>query len=99
MINVVYIPASGLTKKRIRILFQVLERKELKHFKEEIQRTKMLRKCGRNFVKYCDEDKDNKITLAEWIECLGLNGEWCSSTRACAHYSSHLQLVLAVLLL
>lgn len=61
---------------------KVLERKEWKLFrrgwKEFLaqdeapsggpQRNK-LRKCWRNFLRYCDQDGDNKVTTEEWQKC------------------------------
>ena len=35
---------------------------------------KDLRKCSRNFLRYCDENDDASITLEEWIDCTGING-------------------------
>ncbi|XP_064484852.1 SPARC-related modular calcium-binding protein 2-like isoform X2 [Ornithodoros turicata] len=28
-----------------------------------------LRKCWRNFLRYCDQDSDNRVTLEEWNKC------------------------------
>ncbi|XP_052276093.1 SPARC-related modular calcium-binding protein 1-like isoform X4 [Dreissena polymorpha] len=33
---------------------------------------KETRKCARRFVRYCDENDDKRITVDEWIECLGI---------------------------
>ncbi|GAB1608581.1 SPARC-related modular calcium-binding protein 1-like isoform X7 [Argonauta hians] len=51
-----------------------LERKELRKFKKDLRkRKKKSRKCGRNFLRYCDEDQNKMITLAEFIDCMGVN--------------------------
>ncbi|XP_021355110.1 SPARC-related modular calcium-binding protein 1-like isoform X7 [Mizuhopecten yessoensis] len=50
----------------------MLERKELKQFRQEIPKRKDTRKCSRNFIRYCDADSNRKITLDEWIDCMGL---------------------------
>ena len=49
---------------------------------------KDLRKCSRNFLRYCDESGDGSISVSEWIECTGINGT--SST-----YSRHLKTITA----
>lgn len=59
-------------------LLQQLERREWKVFKKEIRRRKGMRKCGRNFLRYCDVDDNRKITLDEWIDCMGLNAQGIS---------------------
>lgn len=55
----------------------VLERSEMKAFKEEIKKLKgdekYMRKCRRNFLQYCDDDNDSVITAKEWVSCMGLN--------------------------
>ncbi|XP_060072241.1 SPARC-related modular calcium-binding protein 1-like isoform X2 [Ylistrum balloti] len=50
----------------------MLERKELKQFRQEIPKRKDTRKCSRNFIRYCDADNNRKITHDEWIDCMGL---------------------------
>lgn len=48
----------------------------MKGFKSEIKKKeKRLRKCGRNFIKFCDANNDNQIILEEWIGCMGVNGK------------------------
>lgn len=51
----------------------ILERKELKHFRKNIPKKKDTRKCSRNFIRYCDENVDRKVTLEEWLECTSIN--------------------------
>ncbi|CAI9723876.1 SPARC-related modular calcium-binding protein 1-like isoform X7 [Octopus vulgaris] len=59
----------------------ILERKELRKFKKDLRkRKKKSRKCGRNFLRYCDEDQDKIITLAEFIDCMGVNRNYHSMT-------------------
>ncbi|CAN7937735.1 unnamed protein product [Ixodes hexagonus] len=61
-------------------LNKVLERREWKPFrrgwKDFLKNgsrpgggRKKLRKCWRNFLRYCDEDADNRVTFDEWIKC------------------------------
>lgn len=33
--------------------------------------TKRLRKCYRNFLRFCDANNDRKVTSEEWLECTG----------------------------
>lgn len=54
---------------------QVLERKEWKQFRRgwasflEHGGRKKLRKCWRNFLRFCDENDDSRISLEEWLKC------------------------------
>ena len=61
---------------------QIIERGEVKDFKKQlarqVQHKKSLRKCGRNFVRFCDENTDKRITTEEWINCMGLSGKFTS---------------------
>lgn len=63
----------------------MLERKEWKDFKKKMRKTvgkkKSLRKCARNFLRYCDADKNKRISVDEWIDCTGVNRK--SSLLAC----------------
>ena len=34
-----------------------------------------LRKCARNFLRYCDVNANGKITIEEWVACLKLPGK------------------------
>ena len=52
----------------------VLERKELKNLRKEIPQTKDTRRCRRNFIRYCDENKDRKVSKKEWIDCMDTSG-------------------------
>lgn len=51
---------------------QVIDKSEWKDFKNEVKKRKTMRKCGRNFLKYCDDNNDKRVTEEEWIACLGL---------------------------
>uniref|UniRef100_T1JL42 Thyroglobulin type-1 domain-containing protein n=1 Tax=Strigamia maritima TaxID=126957 RepID=T1JL42_STRMM len=53
---------------------QVIDKKEWKEFKNDIKKRKVMKKCGRNFLKYCDDDNNRRVTEEEWISCLGLRG-------------------------
>ncbi|CAH1791141.1 unnamed protein product [Owenia fusiformis] len=78
-------PEHSLEERAVRWKFNMLdknkngnlERKELKVLKKDLKKKKpkSLRKCGRNFIRYCDADKNKKITVEEWIECTGVNDE------------------------
>lgn len=48
----------------------VLERKELKVLRKEMPQTKDTRRCRRNFIRYCDENKDRKVSQKEWTTCM-----------------------------
>lgn len=64
-----------------------LDRKELTKFKRDLRkRKKKSRKCGRNFLRYCDEDKNKKISLEEFKDCMGVNRNYHSMTL-----SSHIR--------
>ncbi|VDI51190.1 Hypothetical predicted protein [Mytilus galloprovincialis] len=52
----------------------VLERKELKTLRKEIPQTKDTRRCRRNFIRYCDENKDRKVSKNEWVSCMDTTG-------------------------
>lgn len=49
---------------------KVWERREWKMFREMVSPIKQLRKCGKKLPKYCDQNNDREITLAEWLNCL-----------------------------
>ncbi|VDN58922.1 unnamed protein product [Dracunculus medinensis] len=51
----------------------LLERKEWKGYRNEIKLFNRVRKCGRNFMRFCDVDGNRRITLNEWINCT-ING-------------------------
>ncbi|XP_071161660.1 SPARC-related modular calcium-binding protein 1-like isoform X5 [Mytilus edulis] len=52
----------------------ILERKELKTLRKEIPQTKDTRRCRRNFIRYCDENKDRKVSKNEWVSCMDTTG-------------------------
>ncbi|XP_030757943.1 SPARC-related modular calcium-binding protein 1 isoform X2 [Sitophilus oryzae] len=49
-----------------------LDRPEWKAFKDYIIPIKGLRKCGKKLPRYCDIDKDRKISKTEWLDCLNV---------------------------
>ncbi|KAK3591613.1 hypothetical protein CHS0354_013797 [Potamilus streckersoni] len=53
---------------------QGLDREELDKFKNSLKasRKKYTRKCSRNFLRYCDENNDKRISTEEWVDCLGV---------------------------
>ena len=50
----------------------VLSRKEMKTFRDQIRKVVRPRKCGRSFLRYCDQDSDRRISRSEWNSCLGI---------------------------
>ncbi|XP_062576442.1 SPARC-related modular calcium-binding protein 1-like isoform X1 [Saccostrea cucullata] len=50
-----------------------LDRREVKKFRKLIPKQKETRKCSRNFLRYCDENTNKKITLEEWLSCTNLS--------------------------
>ncbi|KAG1667346.1 SPARC-related modular calcium-binding protein 1 [Nymphon striatum] len=52
---------------------RLLDRKEWKPFRRVMKEHKNLRKCGRKFLRFCDENTDRKITIQEWLDCFNLN--------------------------
>ncbi|GFO16913.1 sparc-related modular calcium-binding protein 1-like isoform x2, partial [Plakobranchus ocellatus] len=52
----------------------ILERKEWRPIRRTTLKNRNYpRKCRRNFLRYCDEDDNKRITYEEWKACLGLN--------------------------
>ncbi|VDK74430.1 unnamed protein product [Onchocerca ochengi] len=46
-----------------------LERKEWKSYRNELRLLNKVRKCGRNFLRFCDRDGNKQIWLDEWLNC------------------------------
>ncbi|MCP9264454.1 hypothetical protein DINM_022544 [Dirofilaria immitis] len=46
-----------------------LERKEWKPYRNELRLLNKVRKCGRNFLRFCDRDGNKQIRLDEWLNC------------------------------
>ncbi|XP_013385317.1 SPARC-related modular calcium-binding protein 1 isoform X3 [Lingula anatina] len=53
----------------------MLDRRELRKLKKEVRKKKSFKKCGRHFVEYCDADNNKKITVEEFLGCLGVNDQ------------------------
>ena len=51
---------------------QVLEKKEVKRWKKSLREVSGLTLCGKRIQQYCDTNKDKRISIAEWTECLGV---------------------------
>lgn len=51
---------------------KVLERSEWKAFKDDTSVVKSLKRCGKKLPRYCDINKDRKISMTEWLECLNV---------------------------
>ncbi|KAH7673140.1 thyroglobulin type-1 repeat family protein [Aphelenchoides avenae] len=47
----------------------VIDRREWKPFRQTIRKWDQVRKCGRNFIRFCDADLNRRITLDEWKQC------------------------------
>ena len=50
----------------------VLSRKEMKTFRDQLRKVVRPRKCGRSFLRYCDQSSDRRISRSEWNSCLGI---------------------------
>jgi len=46
-----------------------LERREWKAFRAEMKQWLKVRRCGRNFLRFCDANGDRRITMDEWQRC------------------------------
>ncbi|KAH9384605.1 hypothetical protein HPB48_026613 [Haemaphysalis longicornis] len=68
----------------------VLERKEWKQFRRgwasflEHGGRKKLRKCWRNFLRFCDDNDDSRISLDEWLKCGKPVSDEASPETACS---------------
>lgn len=51
---------------------KMLERSEWKMFKKQIEKVKKLKKCGKKLPRYCDSNKDMRISMTEWLDCLNI---------------------------
>ena len=50
----------------------VLTRREMKAFRGQMRAVVRPRKCGRSFLRYCDQNSDRRISRSEWNSCLGI---------------------------
>ena len=50
----------------------VITRKEMKTFRNQMRAVVRPRKCGRSFLRYCDQNSDRRISRSEWNSCLGI---------------------------
>ena len=49
-----------------------LSRSEVRGWwREAVRRVIRPRKCGRDWMRYCDQDGDSRVTSKEWSSCLG----------------------------
>lgn len=51
---------------------KMLERAEWKAFKKQVETVKKLKKCGKKLPRYCDSNKDMRISMTEWLDCLNI---------------------------
>ncbi|XP_071532529.1 SPARC-related modular calcium-binding protein 1-like isoform X2 [Panulirus ornatus] len=47
-----------------------LEKKEKRLAKRFLKSNPKLKQCGRKITKYCDADRDNRVSLEEWVACV-----------------------------
>jgi hypothetical protein len=71
---------------------QILERPEWKHFRNEVSRDKRLKKCGKKLPRHCDVNGDRRLTMGEWVDCLGVEllTSKAISSAASSSQGSHL---------
>jgi len=48
---------------------QKIDKQEWRDYRLILKSWTGVRKCGRNFLRFCDQNRDRKITSAEWMEC------------------------------
>uniref|UniRef100_A0A914E421 Thyroglobulin type-1 domain-containing protein n=1 Tax=Acrobeloides nanus TaxID=290746 RepID=A0A914E421_9BILA len=48
---------------------KIIERREWKPFRQMIRQWDQVKKCGRNFIRFCDADSNRKISIDEWMDC------------------------------
>uniref|UniRef100_A0A914QKG5 SPARC/Testican calcium-binding domain-containing protein n=1 Tax=Panagrolaimus davidi TaxID=227884 RepID=A0A914QKG5_9BILA len=62
-----------------------VERSEWKEFRATLRDLKNVRKCGRNFIRFCDFNKDGRINRREWMKCT-VHGKSLSSSKKATVY-------------
>ena len=50
----------------------VLSRGEMRVLRDSMRKVLRPRRCGRSFLRYCDQDSDKRISKKEWSSCLGV---------------------------
>ncbi|KAI1728091.1 secreted protein acidic and rich in cysteine ca binding region domain-containing protein [Ditylenchus destructor] len=48
---------------------QMVDKHEWKTFREHIRKWARFHKCARNFIRFCDTDRNHKLVISEWITC------------------------------
>ena len=51
---------------------QVIDRQEARELRLLFRRSQKLRRCGKKLPAFCDADGDKRITVDEWLQCLGV---------------------------
>uniref|UniRef100_A0A915JVS5 Uncharacterized protein n=1 Tax=Romanomermis culicivorax TaxID=13658 RepID=A0A915JVS5_ROMCU len=70
---------------------KIIDRQEWREFRLSLKSWQGVRKCGRNFLRYCDHNNDRRITSNEWNDCTMRNinfkndGETNLSCYFCDH--------------
>ncbi|XP_069981065.1 SPARC-related modular calcium-binding protein 1 [Penaeus vannamei] len=64
---------------------KVLERQERKAVKRFLTSVPKLKRCGKRFARYCDVDKNRKISLEEWVACIVVPKSTGSSSGGGVH--------------
>lgn len=54
-------------------LLKIFERPEWKKYRTEISKDKKLKLCGKKLPRHCDVNEDRKLTMSEWVDCLGVD--------------------------
>lgn len=52
----------------------ILEEDELQVFSEFVDSVRASKKCRRNFLRYCDSNRDGMISQREWLQCFEVDG-------------------------
>ncbi|XP_071963649.1 SPARC-related modular calcium-binding protein 2-like isoform X2 [Antedon mediterranea] len=49
-----------------------IDKREQREFKSQLDDLSARKKCKKNFIPYCDNDNDSRLTMDEWLSCLGI---------------------------
>ncbi|CAB3369451.1 Hypothetical predicted protein [Cloeon dipterum] len=49
-----------------------LDKKEWKEFRKIVDESQVDKQCGRRFLRYCDTDKNSRVSRTEWEACLAV---------------------------
>ena len=66
-----------------------LSRSEVRGWwREAVRRVVRPRKCGRDWMRYCDQDGDSRVTSKEWSSCLGASENSESSVELASKHDA-----------